>query len=83
MRQRSLDLGGRRSMGRAMAVPKVHPAVVGVGAGVAGAGVIGLITYYGARLAGRLAGPLALANGVLVGGTLGYLAASYYAEKKS
>jgi len=59
----------------------VHPAVVGVGVGGASAAVVGLITYYGAKMAGRLAGPLGLANGVLAGGVIGYLVADIYRRR--
>jgi hypothetical protein len=59
----------------------MHPAAVGAIAGTGSAVAVGVITYYAAKLAGHLAGPLALANGILVGGTIGYLGGSYYAEK--
>ena len=64
----------------ALARPKVHPAIIGAGAGIAAAAAVGLITYYGAKMAGRLAGPLGLLNGILAGGVIGYLAGSKYAE---
>jgi len=71
-----------RVLGAATAIarPKVHPAIIGAGAGIAAATAVGLITYYGAKLAGRLAGPLGLVNGILAGGVIGYLAGSKYAE---
>ena len=60
--------------------PNIHPAIVGIGTGIAAASVVGLITYYGAKIAGRLAGPLGLLNGILAGGVIGYLAGTKYAE---
>lgn len=69
-----------RPLGRTQHKP-VHPAVVGGVAGVASATVVGIFTYYSAKLAARMAGPLAVANGVLVGGAIGYLAGSYWNER--
>jgi hypothetical protein len=77
---RARELGGYGAASWAIQKPKVHPALVGVGAGLAAASVGGLVTYYGAKLAGRLAGPLSLLNGVLAGGVIGYLAGTKYAE---
>jgi hypothetical protein len=57
------------------------PVAVGAIAGVVSGVTIGVVTHYAAKLAARYAGPLALGNGVLVGGTIGYLAGSYYAER--
>lgn len=62
---------------------EIPPVAVGAVAGLVGGIAVGAITHYAAKLAARYAGPLALANAVLVGGTVGYLSGSYYAERHS
>ena len=77
---RSSRVLGAAATARTFQKPNIHPAIIGIGAGIAAASTVGLITYYGAKIAGRLAGPLGLLNGILAGGVIGYLAGTKYAE---
>jgi hypothetical protein len=72
-------LGASRTLARSRPLP---PGAVGAAAGVGTAVGVGLLSYFGAKLAGRLAGPIAVGSGILVGGVVGYLAGTTYAARR-